>query len=80
MGRGDRQMQIHYDDRHDLLYFRFDPREQELRNEDVADGVVLDLGDNDRIVGIEILDASKRLDIAALLPAQFIRDGEATPA
>ncbi len=73
-------MKIHYDDRHDLLYFRFDPRRQELRNEDVADGVVLDIGDGDRIVGIEILDASRRLDIAALLPAELIHDTESEPA
>jgi uncharacterized protein YuzE len=73
-------MQIHYNDRHDLLYFRFDPRDQELRNEDAADGVVLDLGEGDRIVGIEILDASKRLDVGALLPAQLIHDNESTPA
>ncbi|HKS91058.1 MAG TPA: DUF2283 domain-containing protein [Tepidiformaceae bacterium] len=73
-------MKIHYDDRHDLLYFRFDSRRQELRNEDVADGVVLDIGDDDRIVGIEILDASKRLDIAALLPAELVHDAGPAPA
>lgn len=64
-------MQIDYDDKHDLLYLRFDTRRQELRNEDAGEGVVLDLGDGDRIVGIEILDASRRLDIAALLPVQL---------
>ena len=71
-------MQIHYNDQHDLLYFRFDPRDQELRNEDAGDGVVLDLGDDDRIVGIEILDASRRLDIPALLPVEFARDTAAS--
>jgi len=73
-------MKIHYDDQHDLLYFRFDPRWQQLRNEDVADGVVVDIGDDDRIVGIEILDASKRLDIAALLPAELVQDPESASA
>jgi hypothetical protein len=32
---------------------------------------VLDLGEDDRIVGIEILDASKRLDLRHLLPVQY---------
>jgi uncharacterized protein YuzE len=32
---------------------------------------VLDLGEDDRIVGIEILDASKHLNLRHLLPVQY---------
>lgn len=61
-------MQISYDAATDLLYMRFDDRKQDLINKRVSDDVVLDLGDNDKIVGIEILDASVHLDLAKVLP------------
>ena len=61
-------MQVQYDDRTDLLYTRFDGPPQEVLNRDVAEGVTLDIGAGDRIVGIEILDASRRLDLRQTLP------------
>ena len=61
-------MQIHYDAKSDLLYLRLDDREQKTRNRRVSEDIVLDLGEDDRIVGIEILDASRRLDLKNLLP------------
>lgn len=64
-------MKISYDDRTDLLYLRFDERKQELMNRRVAEDVVLDIGEAGKIVGIEILEASKHLDLARLLPIQF---------
>jgi uncharacterized protein YuzE len=68
---GGARVKIYYDDRADLLYLRFDERKQELMNRRVAEDVVLDIGAEGRIVGIEILDASKHLDLAKLLPVQF---------
>ena len=61
-------MQVHYDDKTDLLYIRFDDRAQDVLNRDVADGVTLDIGAHERIVGIEILDASRRVDLRQVLP------------
>jgi uncharacterized protein YuzE len=55
-------MQIHYDAKTDLLYIRLDDRKQQVVNRRVSEDVVLDIGEDDRIVGIEILDASKRLN------------------
>ena len=63
-------MQIHYDAATDLLYLRFDDRRQEVINRRVSDDVVLDLGENDKIVGIEILDASTHLDLGKVLPIE----------
>lgn len=63
-------MNIHYDAATDLLYLRFDNRKQEVVNRRVSDDVVLDLGDNGKIVGIEILDASTHLDLAQVLPVE----------
>ncbi|OFV96993.1 MAG: hypothetical protein A3H28_07345 [Acidobacteria bacterium RIFCSPLOWO2_02_FULL_61_28] len=64
-------MRIYYDKESDLLYLRFDERKQELINRRVSEDVVLDLGAGDRIVGIEILDASRRLDLAHLMPVTY---------
>jgi len=64
-------MQILYDDRQDLLYLRLDGRTQDVVNRRLTDDVVLDIGEGERIVGIEILDASERLNLSELLPIQY---------
>ncbi len=64
-------MQIHYDSKTDLLYLRLDVRRQEVLNKRVSEDVVLDIGEDDRIVGIEILDASRHLNLGRLLPVEY---------
>jgi uncharacterized protein YuzE len=67
-------MEIYYNNKTDLLYLRLDPRAQEVRNEDVGADIVLDIGDDDLIVGIEFLGASRRVNLDSLLPIAF-REG-----
>jgi uncharacterized protein YuzE len=64
-------MEIRYNAKTDLLYIRLDESKQLVVNRRVSDDIVLDIGENDRIVGIEILDASKHLDLAKLLPVKY---------
>ena len=64
-------MQILYDAKSDLLYIRLDDRKQEVINERVSEDIVLDIGEENKIVGIEILDASKHLNLERLLPVNF---------
>ena len=64
-------MHILYNDKTDLLYIRFDDRKQEVINKRVTDDIVLDIGDDDRIIGIEVLDASKHVSLEKLLPVQY---------
>ena len=64
-------MQILYNSKTDLLYLRLDDREQQVTNSRLSDEIVLDLGEDDRIVGIEILGASKHLNLRHLLPVQY---------
>lgn len=66
------KVQILYDDRTDSLYTRLDGQRQEVINKRLAEDMVLDICERDKIVGIEILDASKWLDLESLLP---VRDG-----
>lgn len=61
-------MQIVYNSKTDLLYIRFVEEIQEVENQKVSDGIVLDIGKNGKIVGIEILDASNSIDLSTILP------------
>lgn len=64
-------MNILYNDRTDLLYIRLDDRGQEVINRRVSEDIVLDIGEDDRVIGIEILDASKRVNLDRLLPVRY---------
>ncbi len=61
-------MKIEYDDKQDLLYIRFDESHQALINQRLSDNIVLDIGKNDKIVGIEILDAMESVNLDSVLP------------
>ena len=64
-------MQVSYNDKSDLLYIRFDVRTQDVINRRVSDDVVLDIGEGNKIIGIEILDASKHVNLDRLLPVNY---------
>ncbi len=63
-------MRVHYNHKIDMLYIRLDERKQKVINKRIFEDVVLDLGKNDRIVGIEILDASKHVNVQRLFPVK----------
>lgn len=64
-------MNIIYNDKTDLLYIRFDDKKQDVINRRFSDDIVLDIGENNRIVGIEILDASKHVTLDKRLPVNY---------
>lgn len=53
-------MRFHYDKKEDAVYFRFqeDPYQE---SEEVDEGVIFDYNKEGKIIGIEILEASKKL-------------------
>jgi len=59
-------MNILYNDKTDLLYIRLDDRRQDVINRRVSEDIVLDIGENERVIGIEIIDASKHVNISHL--------------
>jgi len=65
------KMNIVYNDKTDLLYIRLDDEKQEVINKRVSEDIVLDIGENGRIIGIEILDASQHVSLDKLLPVQY---------
>jgi uncharacterized protein YuzE len=53
-------MKITYDKKIDAMYLHFQGGSF-LRNKEVEDGIILDIGKGNKILGIEILNASKRI-------------------
>jgi uncharacterized protein YuzE len=64
-------MRVQYDQKIDMLYIRLDERRQKVINKRISEDVVLEIGRANKIVGIEILDASKRLNIRKLFPVKI---------
>ena len=63
-------MKIYYDDKVDALYLEFSKGKPEGVIE-IAEGVNLDLTENGHILGIEILDSSKKIDLNTILSYQL---------
>ena len=64
-------MWIRYNAEADIRTIRLDANESQFRNETYSDEffeVIFDVDGDDRIAGIDILDASKRVNLGALLP------------
>jgi uncharacterized protein YuzE len=59
-------MRVHYDDEVDALYLELGKEPPEGVME-IPEGINLDTTSEDKIVGIEILDASKKLDLKTIL-------------
>jgi uncharacterized protein YuzE len=66
-------MTIHYDSKTDLLYLRISAGQQEVTNKRVTEDIVLDIGSDNKIVGIEIMDASKHVDLEKLMPVEYLK-------
>jgi uncharacterized protein YuzE len=71
MESGRNEMNITYNDKTDLLYIRLDDRKQDVVNRRVSEDVVLDIGEEGRIIGIEIMDASRHISLDRLLPVKY---------
>jgi uncharacterized protein YuzE len=71
MENGRCRMNIVYNDRIDLLYIRLDDRKQDVINRRVSEDIALDIGESNRIVGIEILDASRHVSLDRLFPVRY---------
>lgn len=72
-------MYIVYNPKTDLLYIRLDDQKQPVVNQRISDDIVLDIGEGDKIVGIEILNASWRLSLERVLPVKYQVTPESVP-
>jgi len=63
-------MRLKVDHKNDALYFRLD-ESAIVDSEEIKPGVILDYDVNDNVVGIEILNLSKRVSLEMLKSLQF---------
>ena len=60
-------MEITYDPKVDAVYIRLIPGKHQVVTSNVDEDIALDFDAQERLVAIEVLDASKRLDLKHLL-------------
>lgn len=63
-------MKVHFGQKTDALYFRLDDSIV-MESEEAKPGIVLEFNDKNQVVGIEILDAGKRLPASGLKQMHF---------
>jgi len=66
-----KKMNIIYDNLTDVLYIRLDDKIQKVINKQIADNIVLDMGEGEKLVGIEIINASKQIKIEKLSSLKY---------
>ena len=55
-------MEISYDTKADAIYIKF-CEGKFVRNKEVEEGIILDIGEENRLLGIEILESSSRFSL-----------------
>ena len=68
-------MRVHYDDKVDAIYIKLGNQKPEGVVE-ISEGVNLDTTSDDKIVGIEILHASKKMNIKTILSYELELDNK----
>ena len=63
-------MRVHFDQESDAIYFRLDDSKI-VESEEVKPGIVLDFNEHNQVVGVEILDAGKRVPQTSLKQMDF---------
>jgi len=64
-------MKISYDSNYDVLYLKFIEGSQQVVNQHLSEDITVDRDSQGRITGIEVLAASKHVNLAALLPVEL---------
>jgi uncharacterized protein YuzE len=64
-------MNIFYDDKTDLLYIRLVNTRQDVTNKRISEDIVLDIGNDEKLIGIEIVDASRHVHLEQLFPVTY---------
>jgi len=67
-------MKVSYDSKYDIVYIKFVEGPREVTTRHIDEDIALDFDAEKRLVGIEILSASKYLDWESLLPVVYERE------
>jgi uncharacterized protein YuzE len=63
-------MRVHFDEKADAIYLRFDESEI-VESEEVHPGIILDFNERNEVVGVEVLRVKNRIPLANLKQMQF---------
>lgn len=66
-------MKISYDPKYDILYLKLSDAEKVICK-DVDEDITVDMDEQGRLVGIEVLSASEHIDLRFLLPVEIRRE------
>ena len=64
-------MQVMYNAKADILYLRLDENKQDVINQRISNEIVFDLGTDEKIIGIEILEVSLHTNLKTILPIEY---------
>jgi uncharacterized protein YuzE len=64
-------MDISYTESKDLLYIRLDNKQQKVINKQITEDIVLDINKDDKLIGIEIMNASRRINLENIFPFKY---------
>lgn len=68
-------MNISYDPKYDVLYLKFGQGRRQVTTHIVNEDIALDFDGEGRLYGLEVLSASRYLDLASLLPLTVAETG-----
>jgi len=54
-----------------MFEMRLDNRKQDVINKRITEDIVLDIGDGERLIGLEIMDASRHVSLDRILPVNY---------
>jgi uncharacterized protein YuzE len=66
-------MTIHYNSQTDLLYLRLEQEDHSITNKRISEDIVLDIGSDNKIIGIEIMDASQHVNLEKVMPIEYTK-------
>jgi uncharacterized protein YuzE len=66
-------MRISYDPKYDILYIKLG-KAKKVSCIEVDEDITFDVDQSGKLVGIEILSASERLDLKSLLPVEIAKE------
>ena len=66
-------MTVHYNSQTDLLYLRLEQEDHSITNKRISEDIVLDIGRDNKIIGIEIMDASQHVNLEKVMPIEYTK-------
>ena len=64
---------INYNSQTDLLYLRLEQEDHSITNKRISEDIVLDIGSDNKIIGIEIMDASQHVNLEKVISIEYTK-------